>query len=300
MPKKPDKSVLRYLRFCAYRGEEREENWIAKELGYESPEGLYTQLSLDGFPVCTVCGETPVQADHCKRRRKARKSTEEASLPSPQSAELNFRLALAWLEWDIESLPLFEERLQGERFVTTLEEPEDEELLLYRRMFYKSDWEHLCRLYGYDPAPDQLRVPAMGRIQPHGATRTPSRPLARLIAAYALVHEDLTALLDALHPDPTLADTKKLHEKVDELELAAGQLATLVRGGKVRRGPSTEEISMEEQRIAWAISRRREEGATDEKILRELAYLGHQAYDRCLTKDDISRLGDLRLKPPPY
>jgi len=118
-----------------------EEDRIAEKLGFGVPEALYQQLSLDGFPVCTMCGETPAQADHCKRSRKARKSTEEVRLPSPQSAELNFKLALAWLEWDIENLPLFEERLQGERFVTTLEEPEDEELLLYQRMFYESDWE---------------------------------------------------------------------------------------------------------------------------------------------------------------
>lgn len=63
----------------------------------------------------------------------------------------------------MESLHLFEEHLQGERFVNTLEEPEDYGLLLYRRMFYESDWDHLCWLHGHDPAPDQLRVPSMGR-----------------------------------------------------------------------------------------------------------------------------------------
>src|SRR4051812_43677450 len=135
MTRKPDHRVRRYLQFCAYRVEEYEEDWIARKLAFGSPEALYQQLSQDGFPVCPVCGETPAQSDHCRRRRKARQSTEEVQLTSPQLAELDFKLALAWLEWDIESLALFEERLQGERFVTMLEEPEDEELHLYRRMF---------------------------------------------------------------------------------------------------------------------------------------------------------------------
>ncbi len=126
----------------------------------------------------------------------------------------------------------------------------------------------------------------------------PSRPLVRLIAAYALVYEDLEPLLDLLHPDPTSIDKEKLSEKVDQLELTAGQLATLVRGGTVRRGPSTEEVSLEEQRIAWVVSALREDGHSEECILRQIAHRGSIAYGRRLTKDDISRLGDLRLKPP--
>lgn len=107
-------------------------------------------------------------------------------------------------------------------------------------------------------------------------------------------------MLDALHPNPTSADKKKLSDKVDDLELVAGQLATLIRGGTVRRGPSTEKISMAEQRIAWAISSRRKEEASDERIVREISCMGHDAYGRPLTKDDISRLGNLRLEPPPH
>jgi hypothetical protein len=299
MTKKCDERALRYVKLCVFRQQGAEEDWIAKELGPGTPEALYKQLSHDGFPVCTVCGETPAQPDHCKRKRKARKSTEEAQLPSPESAASYFRVALAWLEEDIASLPLFEERLQGERFVGMFDEPE-EELLLYRRMFYKFDWEQMCSNYGYDSAPNTLLVEGTGTTQPCGANRTPARPLVRLIAAYALVNESLKPLLDTLHPNPTSIVENKLSEKVDQLELVAGQVATLVRGGTLRRGPSTEGVSREEQGIAWSISQRREEGASDEKILQEIAYMGHYAYGRCLTEDDISRLGDLRLGPPPY
>jgi hypothetical protein len=97
MAKKCDERALRYVKLCVFRQQGVEKDRIAQEeLGYGSPEALYRELSQDGFPLCTVCGETPAPTDHCKRKRKARKSTEEAQLPSPQSAELDFRLALAW------------------------------------------------------------------------------------------------------------------------------------------------------------------------------------------------------------
>lgn len=241
MPKKPDERALRYARLCAFRIQEGEDDRIAEELGFGTPEALYKQLSADGFPVCTVCGETPAQADHCKRSRKARKSTEEVRLPPPQHARIFFRAALAWLEEDVESLPLFEERLQGERFVGSLDESEDEELPLYRRMFYKTDWEQICKAYGYEPAPNTLVVE--GAKLAYGANVNPARPLVRLIAAYALVYDDLKPLLDILHPDPVSIDEQKLSHKVDQLELVAGQLAKIVRGGTLRRGPSTENVS---------------------------------------------------------
>jgi hypothetical protein len=298
MRKEPDERALRYVKLCVYREQGAEEDRIAEELGFGIPEALYQQLSLDAFPVCTVCGETPAQADHCKRSRKARKSTEEVRLPSPQGAETFFRLALAWLEEDIESLSLFEERLQGERFVGSLDEPEEEELFLYQRMFYKTDWEQICEAYGYEPAPNRLLVE--GANLAYGANQTPARPLVRLIAAHALVYDDLKLLLDILHPDPASIDEKKLSDKIDELELVAGQLAKIVRGGTLRRGPSTEDVSSEELRIAWVISAKRKEGVSDERILRETARMGHHVYGRCLTKDDISRLGDLKLEPPAF
>lgn len=297
MPRKPDERALRYVNLCVYRKQRHEEKQIAKKLGCGSPEELYEQLNKDGFPICTVCGETPARPDHCKRKRKARQSTEEVQLPRPQSAWALFLVALAWLEEDIESLRLYEEHLQGERFVTMLDEPE-EELLFHRRMFYESDWEQICEVYGLDPAFGSFHVDGTGKKQPSGATQTPSRPLTRLIIAYVLVYEDLKPLLSALHPDPISVDKKKLSEKVEQLELVAGQLATIVRGGTLRRGPSTEEISTGEQLIAWEISRQREEGVSDEQILREIAYMGYLPYGRRLTKEDVSQLGGLRLKPP--
>jgi hypothetical protein len=219
-------------------------------------------------------------------------------LPPPQCAKTFFRLALAWLEEDIESLPLFTERLQGERFVGSLDEPEEEELFLYRRMFYETDWEQICRFFGFEPAPNTLDV--WGANLAYGANQYPARPLVRLIAVYALVNEDLKTLLDTLHPDPSSIDEKKLSAKIDQLELVAGQLAKIVRGGTLRSGPSTEDVSSEELRIAWTISYKRKEGFSDERILRETARMGHRVYGRCLTKDDISRLGGLKLEPPSY
>lgn len=114
------------------------------------------------------------------------------------------------------------------------------------------------------------------------------------------MYDDLKPLIDMLHPEPTSVDEKKLSHKIDQLELVAGQLARIVRGGTVRTGPSTENVSREELSIAWVIYAKRKEGVSDERILRETARMGHRVYGLCLTKDDISRLGGLRLAPPSY
>ena len=72
MTKKCDERALRYVKLCVFRQQSAEEDWIAQELGFGTPEVLYQQLSQDGFPVCTVCGETPVQFGHCERPRQQR------------------------------------------------------------------------------------------------------------------------------------------------------------------------------------------------------------------------------------
>ncbi len=303
MPQKPGRKALRYVNLCVRRLRGYEDDQIAEELVGDTPQYLYRVLAQDGFPVCTVCGETPAPPDHCKTtsepKRKARRSTQDNRLPSPKFAEWSFRLALAWLEEDVKVLSLLEERLQGERFVATLTEPEGE-FVLSHRMFYESDWERLCEIYGMDPdVYTQLDVKGEGTTQPYGANLNPPRPLVRLVAAYALAYGTLDPLLDTLHPDPASADENKLRKKLDEFELVVGQLARLVRGGKLRKGPSTGAVSMEEQRIAWVISRRRKEGASDETILREIRHLGHDAFGRPLTREDVLRLGGLRLEAPP-
>ena len=303
MPQKPGHIALRYVTLCVRRQKGDEEKEIAQDLVGDTPRYLYRVLARDGYPVCTVCGETPAPPDHCKTtsepKRKARRSTQENRLPPPKSAEWSFRLALAWLEEDVKLLPLLEERLQGERFVATLTEPEGE-FILSHRMFYEPDWERLCEIYGIDPdVYTQIDVKGEGTTRPYGANPNPPRPLVRLIAAYALSYGTLDPLLDTLHPDPASADENKLSEKLDLFKLVVGQIATLVREGKVRPGPSTGAVSMEEQRIAWAISRRRKEGASDETILREIRHLGHDAFGRPLTRGDVLRLGGLRLEAPP-
>jgi hypothetical protein len=120
-----------------------------------------------------------------------------------------------------------------------------------------------------------------------------------LIAAYALSGEDLEHLIATLHHRPDSAEEDRVNSKAEELKLKAEQLATLVRGGELRTGPSTGEILEDEHSIAWHISRRRREGESDEEILQRISYMGYMLFDRPLTKADISRLGDLQLEPPP-
>ena len=90
------------MQLCADRVKECEEAWIAEKFGFGTPKALYQQLSSDGFPVCTVCGETPVQSGHCKRPRQQRQPDlgggRRIKLPDASRARSLFRQALKELD----------------------------------------------------------------------------------------------------------------------------------------------------------------------------------------------------------
>jgi hypothetical protein len=245
-----------------------------------------------------VCGETPTLPGHCKRKRRAKHSGKKVQLPPPRAAEDLFRTALALLRNDADNLSRYEEHLQGERFVAAYEDPDPVVLVLRRDRYSKEQWEKRCRFYGVDPATEIIRDPSPGELGPLGANRQPLWPLTRLIAAYVLSGKDLQRLIVALHPEPASAEEARVESKVEELKLVAGQLATLVRGGELRTGPSTGEISEDEHYLAWDISRLRDAGLADKQILQEIRLFGYMAYDRPLTLADVRRLGKLQLKPP--
>jgi len=108
---------------------------------------------------------------------------------------------------------------------------------------------------------------------------------------YVLAGEPLDPLLDALHPDPSEAQLQRLHQAANELLHKAGQLATLVRGGIIRRGPSTGELSPQDQNAASYITNQLRQGVPEAEIRELLSKLG-------FSQQEITRLKNLKIEPP--
>lgn len=88
------------------------------------------------------------------------------------------------------------------------------------------------------------------------------------------------------------ADGKIKTQHIAGLKTKAAQLARLVRGGPLRRGPSTGELSPEEQNIVWYRQQRQRDGIPDAVIFEELKE------KRGLSKADYQRLKKFRLDLP--
>jgi hypothetical protein len=300
MPSKPDNRVLRYVRFCAGRTHDRTEDQIAHDLDFGSPVALYQQLSRDGFPVCPVCGETPAKTNHCtkkvQRQRRAKRGTGQAlELPPAKRAEDLFRKAIKNMETGLLYLDSRREFYRDERFDTVSDYP-NASATYAREGFppgeeWDEKWRELCIKYGQDPSVDSFYLPSAPITTSEGATQHPPEPLTELIALYVLAREPLDPLLEALHPEPSEADQERLHQAVEELWHKSGQLATLVRGGIIRRGPSTGDVLPREQTAARFISdqlSKQTPEAEIRKVLRERGY----------SQQEIARLRNLKIEPP--
>jgi len=314
MTKKCDERALRYVKLCVFRQQSAEEDWIAQELGFGTPEVLYQQLSQDGFPVCTVCGETPVHSGHCERPRQQRQpdlgSGRRIKLPDASRARSLFRQALkeldmyihfvddeeGWLQGDFNEE---EGQFKGKRFITHSVDRDVWEVAR-REEFTEEQWKVLCEQHGVDPSRDQFVLSVGVEASAGGVGRTPSTFLSRLIAMYALAHQPLPPLIEALHYDPETADMKKVYAKVEELREVAGHLASRVRGGVVERGRGVEEISHDEHFAAWLIHRFEEEGASSDEEINERLKKTFPKFADWLGLDpkEIARIRRQRLELP--
>jgi len=289
--------------------EGRSEEQIAEKLGFGSAEAMHQQFGRWGFPDWLARGRAGASDDHVKEpperhKRKPRRGGGDAvDLPPAKEAEALFASALRQLEREISRLWLREERYRDRRF---------EASYVHRsagRSFYRDvdadtdeEWEKLCREHGADPSQEWFIVFDHGLTLPEGLSQHPAEPLTRLIAVYILAGMSLEPLLEKLHPGPVTADLKQqleLHIEgrktqrghIPGLKGEAKQVARLVRGGVVRPGPPTGELSPREQAAAWHIQERRLQGASDADIYQELRQDG-------FTREDVSRLGNLRLQAP--
>jgi hypothetical protein len=129
-------------------------------------------------------------------------------------------------------------------------------------------------------------------------TRIPSALLVALVAAHSLTNQPLGPLIKALHPDPSSASWEKIGDSWDDLQKAAGHLATRVRGGIVESGRGVEEILPEEHFVAWLVRSLESRGASsDEEVLEGLRRKFGDLADG-LTAHQIRRLRSLGLEPP--
>jgi hypothetical protein len=309
-----DKRVKRYVMWYSLRRNGLPEDEILRDLEhgglgeFGSPTALYQRLANDGFPVCKVCGETPVKLDHCEkpggpRRRATTDSEALVKLPPADAARNLFLDALEGLKTYVYSLDIEEDWLWGDKRYITAWVDRDVYKVIHRSECSKEEWEELCERHGANPKEtDALESPTV-ESSPAGLNRTPPEGLAALIAVYVfspdgLKRRPLEPLLEALHPDPTAANMKQLRKKIEELKKVAGQVAMIVRGGTVESGRSIEEVSRSKHFLAWHIQQLDPKGtSSDEEVLERLREWWREDMDH-FTPKDIRWLRSLKLPLP--
>lgn len=303
----------RFVNFCRLRFTlGLTDTQIAREMQFRSAEMLYKQLEQDGSPVCGVCGLLYPDRAHREGHKDKRKKRQpgvggggrRVKLPDASDPRSLFRRAIedldeylafvdveeSWLEGNVE-----EGQFKGKHFITHYVDREAREVAT-REEFTDEQWKELCEEHDADPASDQV-VLSFGEATAGGVGRTPSVFLTALIAAYALAHQPLTPLIEALHYEPDSVPRDELNANVDELHRVAGHLAARVRGGVVERGRGIEEIPREEHFAAWLIQGLKEEGASSDEEIHERIRKTFPSFD-WLTPKEIDRIRRERLEPP--
>jgi hypothetical protein len=299
----PDPRLVKYLQFYQKRLDGRSEFEIAAALGAGSPEEFYNELRNYGFPVCEVCGATPVTGVHCgapqtEGERQARGSGPTKELPSASEATPLFQDVIEALARAVENLEHRREYIQGGRFVVG--EVYKEPVYFPRSSFSDAEWRTLCGSYDIDSDARGFWDHDSGLKNAVGAAKTPAAPLPLLIGAYALWSGHLGELVRALHPEPAEVDADRLgrllhgtktKDGADGLLRIAEQIAAEVRGLRASRGAPPPPVSIREHNLACQVTFYRERGMSDEKIHNKLRNLG-------VTRGDISRLGGLNYRWP--
>ena len=308
---KLDERDLRYFKVAFGRAQRWPDERIVEELSdpdIDSPQVLYRRLSQDNYPVCPECGMAPVSAKHCKPPKRQRNpgtgTGQRRQLPSAVQAADLFRERLESLLREVNELEHKDEVLQAGRVAATGVYSANAAWL--PRTDNPEEWRALCERYGQDPNTDGFWATDVVLKAPAGAARNPSESLITLIGVYALSGGDMEPLLNVLYPgEPSEETLKKIRErvegekkpdKVDGVRTVAGQLATLVRGGTIEGAPPVP-LTPEEHDAACFITQLREEGHSEDEILRRLS--NHRRRNgKALTKKDVGVLGNLRLRYP--
>jgi hypothetical protein len=224
---------------------------LLTKLGFGSVEALRLQLKNWGLPDWLI---NPREGDKVspegsgefsdERERRARQGDGEAKeLPPAVNAAALFKEELETLCKAADQLGMRREYLKDERFVV--------------------EYVEQVRLEATPPV--SFPGPATRRTS-LGASQYPPEPLTMLIACYALSGLPLDPLLTALHPNASEKVKQQAGRDQENLRREARRLARRVRGGTVRTGRTTGEVSPEEMRVAWWVQLESMEGHSAEHI----------------------------------
>jgi hypothetical protein len=294
-------SLLAFLRLKSSHSEDE----IARKAGFGTAEMMHHQLELWEIPRWLAGGTTKEQTT--KPERKARRGNgQQQELPLAAAAIPLFRQALESLSEQLEVLRTRKEYLQDGRYVTIDESYAP--ITWSRQGISDEDWKNLCQRFGKEPNSDKFTLWDARFVAPAGATQSPQEPLTKLIAVYVLAGLPLEQLLKTLHPAPETVDEAELMRHIEGvktknrgrdgkprpqhipgLKTKAAQVAKLIHGRTLRKGPPTGELSPQEQNIVWYWQQRIREGVADDQIYEELKE------KRGLTKVKYARLRKFRL-----
>jgi hypothetical protein len=285
---------------CLLRGDGNySEEEIADKANFGSVEAMHKQLG--NWDLSGLLPKRAEGSNQQPKQKKAKAGTRDVGmeLPRPVAATALFEEAVDALYRIVEDLEHYRLVRKDGRFINTWI---DNESAAYfpRSSFTPERWRELCETYGHDASSEGFTLLNAGMKDPTGGGRYPPRPLANLIAVYALLERDMSALLQVLHPDPSSVDSTRIsgllyknkndHDR-DGLVRTAEQLAELVCGGDGRKGAPVGYLSAREQNVACSITEYREQGWSDEQICEHYAPLG-------FSRKRVLELGQLGLRWP--
>ena len=296
------------------RWEGLDEDQVADRAGYRGVGHMRQVLEGWGFPRWFIEGDAPPKPSKPLEASKPAKSKRRAGgtgpvieLPPASNATPLFREKLGALAQDNEDLRHRNEKLQGDLFHQC--DVWTNSVYFRREELPEEQWEFLAETHNLDPNAegflDTKRSWSLGDVTP-----VPRAPLPALIAAYVLTGGDLEPLLRALHPgEPSVEVLEQIRKCIEEkknqngaprdgLKAVAQQLARMVRGGPVRQGRYSADLSCLDVRVAYLISDDRKAGMSDPEVFEKLRRDPPFGLREELTWDEYCRLRDLNLEGP--
>jgi hypothetical protein len=293
---------------CVERTNRLPEHEIAKKAGFGSVEAMYHQLKTWGLtgllpPEKQAESPKPKTID-TKPKQKARSSGQPQELPNASAAAELFDEMLDELRGTVRLVEDLSLGYQGKRFAGMYTFEGD--WTFPRSSYSVQRWQELCRQHGQNPNVESFSISGVTSNHPTEAGPYPPRELVMLIAAYALSGRRMEPLLKVLYPEHSEADIEEINKLLYETKFAgrsqngllrtAQQFAAAVYGRKVGRGAPPEqppEQSAGEHLLACHITKRREDGLTDEEVHQEILDSGRE-----LSNENFARLAKLERRFP--
>jgi hypothetical protein len=251
------------------------EEEVAVKLGFGGAEAMHVQLANWDLPPWLI-GEAPSSESEKTERRGMTATEEPRELPPAYDALPLFHRALQKLDWAIGDLENRKEYLQNGRFAA-----------------------HESTGPAYSP---ETGIEEGTLTIPLGGQQNPPEPLPALIGAYFLADEPLEPLLEKLNRWPQSVDKEQIQRLIEGgktskghmrgLKSIVGMIARGIRGGAIRGGATTGEISERIQNGVWYSRQLTQRGFDPATISERLS-------EANFTRQEISQIQSLRQLPQP-